>query len=390
MSKIAVHHVGGRWGNQPFPISPPFEDDFVVVLYEADTDAIAGLRDAWADKRTELIIQPFCLADAEGNALLHIYSNPGLTSLRPFGTTLLQRYLHLFGVDFDFDGAGTRLLERREIETRTLDNLARAPGSALPPPDFLSLDVQGSEYEVLGGAENTLQNAVLGLVVEVEFAEMYAGQKRFQDICDFLGQRGFDFVRFLSLGEASGPAAPLGFRLGGYQSWADALFLRRPETLSSLPDEDAQLRKLCFMAIGFANMELAIECIRRLPTRASEHPAKAPTLAYERLVSGLKRAYDLAEKFYPPVFSEILPEHRMLDYARAANIEEWPAIFEGLKQFDQKYLTALEALQRTEDTEVESLLRRYEFNDQADRLNFTRRHQAHNIMQAIRAARQAS
>ena len=41
-------------------------------------------------------------------------------------------------------------------------------------------------------------------------------------------------------------------------------------------------------------------------------------------------------------------------------------------------------------TEVEALLRRYEFNEQADRLNFTRRHQAHAIMQAIRAARQTS
>ena len=103
MSKIAIHHVGGRWGNHPFPISPRFEDDFVVVLYEADTEAIAGIYDACAGRRTELIVQPFCLAAARGDATLHLYSNPVLNSLSPLGTTLDKRYLHLFGVDFDFD-----------------------------------------------------------------------------------------------------------------------------------------------------------------------------------------------------------------------------------------------------------------------------------------------
>jgi hypothetical protein len=306
------------------------------------------------------------------------------------GTALDKRYLHLFGVDFDFDGGGARLLDRHEVETHALDDLLGAPGSAVPAPDFLSLDVQGCEYEVLMGAEKALRNAVCGLIVEVEFAEMYVGQKRFQDIHDFLGQRGFDFVRFQSIGEASGPVAPLGFRLGGYQSWADALFLRRPDTLVGHPGETEKLRKLCFMAIVFGNIELAIECIKRLQSLPARKPSAAPTLAYEGAVNEFAQVYDRTEKGYPPVFSDILPEDRFLDYARASSAEQWPAIFEGLRAFGDRYLQLLDRLQQTEDTEVEALLRRYEFNEQADRLNFTRRHQAHAIMQAIRAARQTS
>jgi hypothetical protein len=41
--KIALHHVGGRSGNHPFPRLPAFAGDFVEVLYEADTDAIAAM-----------------------------------------------------------------------------------------------------------------------------------------------------------------------------------------------------------------------------------------------------------------------------------------------------------------------------------------------------------
>src|SRR5262249_31783869 len=201
--------------------------------------------EASKDQRSELIILPYCLAAAAGEGELHVYVNPGLTSLRPLRSTLRDRYLHLFGVDFDFGAAGARLLERRKIRTQALDDVLRTAEGAPPAPDFLSLDVQGCEHEVLIGAEQALRSSVCGLIVEVEFAEMYSGQKRFQEICDFLGERGFDFVRFQSIGEASGSAAPLGFRLGGGQSWADALVLRGAEAVRGRGDEGEQPRKVC-------------------------------------------------------------------------------------------------------------------------------------------------
>ena len=64
-SKIVLHHVGGRWGNQPFPVPPRFERDFVRVLYEADADAIDGIREATKDLKSQVIIVPACLAEAD-------------------------------------------------------------------------------------------------------------------------------------------------------------------------------------------------------------------------------------------------------------------------------------------------------------------------------------
>jgi hypothetical protein len=51
-TRYAIHHVGARWGDGPFPRPAAFSDDFVHVLYEGDVDGLPGpaetreLRDA--------------------------------------------------------------------------------------------------------------------------------------------------------------------------------------------------------------------------------------------------------------------------------------------------------------------------------------------------------
>src|SRR5665213_2592416 len=255
-SKFVLHHVGGRWGNRVFPLLPRFERDFVNVLYEADSDAIPGIYEACKNQQSELIVLPFCLAEGDSDATLNLYLNSGLTSLRSFSAALKDRHLHLFGVDFDFGGAGARLLKRKTIATRSLDSVLASSGDACPAPDFLSLDVQGTEYEVLAGARNVLRDKVCGVIAEVEFGEMYVGQKRFQDVYDLLREFGFEF-------------------------------LRRPDSIPTKGKNYADmLRKLCFVAIVFGNIELAIDCLGLLRQLApSEAHASSDVLADAALLA---------------------------------------------------------------------------------------------------------
>ena len=377
-SKIALHHVGGRWGNHPFPRLPAFAGDFVEVLYEADTDAIAAIHETGKNRPGELIVIPACLADRDGDGLLHIYVNPGLTSLREFNRILDHRYQNLFGVDFDFGDDGARLLQKRKVATRRLDSLIAAQPAPCPPPDFLSLDVQSGEHEVLLGARDVLDRNICGLIVEVEFGEMYVGQRRFQDVYDLLDDAGFDFVRFLAIGETS-VWAPLGFRGDGYRDFADALFLRRCDRV---PRDDIgrreMLTKLCFFALTFGVVELAVQCITAL------HGAALPQArAYERFVAACRDVYERDAKLLPPLFSAILPPHRMADYSAAADFQQWPEIFEGLRGFDAAYLRQLKRYERRADSEFEALLRRHGLADVALAVKRKRRGQARNIRWAI-------
>jgi FkbM family methyltransferase len=375
-SKIALHHVGGRWGNHPFPRLPAFASDFIEVLYEADTDAIAAIHETRKGRSGELIVISDCLADRDGEGLLHIYVNPGLTSLRELNRVLDRRYQNNFGVDFDFGIDGARILQKRKIATRRLDGLIAAQPAPCPPPDFLSLDVQSGEYEVLLGARDALDHTICGLIVEVEFGEMYVGQRRFQDVYDLLDGAGFDFVRFLAIGESS-VRAPLGFRGDGYQDFADALFLRRCD---HVPHDDAgrALTKLCFFALSFGVVELAIQCLAAL------HGATLPDArAYERFVATCRDIYERDAKLFPPLFSAILPPHRVADYSAAAGFQQWPEIFEGLRRFDAAYLRQLKRYERRADSELEALLRRHGLADVAATVKRKRRSQARNIRWAI-------
>ena len=100
-------------------------------------------------------------------------------------------------------------------------------------PDFLKLDTQGSELDILQGAMTTLQSC-LGIEVEVEFREMYKSQPLFGDLSKFLLDNEFDFVDFVAFGKWE-RSRPDGLRTFlGELIHADALFLRSPESAVGL------------------------------------------------------------------------------------------------------------------------------------------------------------
>jgi len=100
-------------------------------------------------------------------------------------------------------------------------------------PDFLKLDTQGSELDILQGATATLHSC-LGIEVEVEFREMYQSQPLFGDLSKFLLDNEFDFIDFVAFGKWE-RSRPDGLRTFlGELIHADALFLRSPESAVDL------------------------------------------------------------------------------------------------------------------------------------------------------------
>ena len=378
-SKIVLHHVGGRWGNHPFPRLPAFAGDFVEVLYEADTDAIAAIQEAGknrpkrADRYSGL---PGRHATAKACCIFtSIRASPRCVSSVAPSTIAIRTHSASTSISATTAPGFCKSAKLRRAASTASSRRSRAP---CPPPDFLSLDVQSGEYEVLLGARDALERSICGLIVEVEFGEMYVGQRRFQDVYDLLDGAGFDFVRFLSIGETS-VRAPLGFRGDGYQDFADALFLRRCDRVPrDAADRGEMLTKLCFFALTFGVVELAVQCLAAL------HGATLPQArAYERFVAACRDVYERDAKLLPPLFSAILPPLRFADYSAAANFQQWPEIFEGLRGFDAAYLRQLKRYERRADSEFEALLRRHGLADVASTVKRKRRSQARNIRWAI-------
>ena len=107
-----------------------------------------------------------------------------------------------------------------KIDADSLDNCHK------DEVDFIKIDVQGGELNILKGAENLLKNT-LGIELEIEFVQIYKNQPLFGEIQEWLTLKDFEFIDFLSL-----------YRWGrrnldgnGQCVFTDALFLKIPEKI---------------------------------------------------------------------------------------------------------------------------------------------------------------
>ena len=104
------------------------------------------------------------------------------------------------------------------VDSVTIDSLK------IPEMDFIKIDIQGGELNVLKGAKKSLKKTI-GLEIEVEFIELYKEQPLFGDLTKFLKSKNLEFIDFVNLcrWERTGHN---GF---GQCVFGDALFLKTPE-----------------------------------------------------------------------------------------------------------------------------------------------------------------
>jgi len=133
--------------------------------------------------------------------------------------------------------------------------------------DFIKLDIQGSELDALEGADKSLRN-VLGVEVEVEFMHLYAGQPLFGSVHKFLEDRGFEFVDFINLCRWERDSLT-GL---GQLVFADALFLKAPETVMNMNLPETDVKKYLSILYIYNRFDLIEKCF-------SQHPNLKNSLA---------------------------------------------------------------------------------------------------------------
>lgn len=155
------------------------------------------------------------LADRTGELPFYLTRMPGCSSLRQPNQELLGDY----PASVIFDLVGTT-----SISVTTLDTMIEQ--QAVPVPDFLKLDTQGFEFEILSGAVRCL-DSVSAIELEAQFKPMYKGQALLADIKDFLEGHGFILRSLIPNGPYEGEMLEV-----------DAYFSRRP----ALDDKLALIR----------------------------------------------------------------------------------------------------------------------------------------------------
>jgi FkbM family methyltransferase len=215
-------------------LSPSFE---IVV---ADVGSAGGLAKRWAPaaevvapllfdpreggherREGRARVFPVALAAGPGVARLNLTALGNMSSTLTPNAALLAR--------FRKKPAHTRLVGCAEMPADSLDNVARAAGVAV---DVLKVDTQGSELEILRGAEASLRSSIFFAEVEVSFLERYRGQVLADGVICHLRERGFELVdlyrpkRYRHANSAGVANVSLGAgQRAGRLAYADAWFM---------------------------------------------------------------------------------------------------------------------------------------------------------------------
>jgi FkbM family methyltransferase len=153
-------------------------------------------------------IHNFGLAGTPGNHKLYVTREPMASSLRPPNPDVTKRY---YRADI-FD-----VVAETSVACQTLDGLAEA--NLIPDRiDYLKIDTQGSECDILRGGRHLLQQTSI-ITCETEFVQLYKDQPLFADVAGELARAGFRFIDFTD-----------GEIIRGKRIWADALFAKPAAT----------------------------------------------------------------------------------------------------------------------------------------------------------------
>ena len=157
---------------------------------EAECRRLNQAAAAGPDPWRSLTYLPYALAGKAGQRTLFITERGGTSSLLepvPGAGGKFSRPESYYKVVRKLEG----------VPCRTLDQAAKDLN--LEHLDFLKIDVEGMEYEVLRGGELVLADQVLGLRIEAGFVRLRRGQRPFHEMDALLRDLGFQPMRFMEL-----------------------------------------------------------------------------------------------------------------------------------------------------------------------------------------------
>lgn len=221
---LVAADIGARGGFEPDLLPLAFAVD--AIGFEPEPTAFAALSSSgpWRSLRH----LPVAIGGTNGQRILHVTTDNQSTSLLEPDPAAIA--------EFDKPQFVT-VTKTLNVETRTLDEALS--GAGVGRVDYLKLDIEGAELEVLRAAPRIV-GGLLALKVEVTFLPMRRDQALARHIESHLAGHGFrlmDFIRpahwrrdgYIIHPQISGGTIPYS---RGQLIHGDYLFFRAPDTIT--------------------------------------------------------------------------------------------------------------------------------------------------------------
>jgi FkbM family methyltransferase len=242
--------VGARFG-----LEEPWEsnrDCVDVISFEPDKEEYEVLS---KKQMTRDKVLPYALFNEQKKINLNLTRSRGSSSIFQPNSSFLKKFPDVERFEVE---------ATEEVQATTLDILYR--NKKLQKLDFIKLDTQGAELDILRGGEKLINDNIIGLQIEVEFKRLYIGQPLFSDIDNYISNN-FELELFdirkttwkYNEGVNVGPKK-------GQLIFGDALYFREPYSLlnwcSNFLEDEARNKILmaCFMGLlyGYPDYSLCL------------------------------------------------------------------------------------------------------------------------------------
>lgn len=173
------------------------------------------------------------------------------------------------------------------LDADTLDN--QLSQHQIDNIDFIKLDTQGYELDILKGSTHTIDQ-VIGVETEVEFIPMYENQPLFGDMNTFMTDKGFELIDLRRYYMQRDNSKQYSSHHKGQLVFADALYLRPPETLATSKDETKIIHAIMiYFAYGYYDLA---ETLCTIAT-ALGHLSTKPSQIIQRFLDKQKNGFRL-------------------------------------------------------------------------------------------------
>lgn len=255
---IVVVDVGARsgvqaiWEKARYPV--------LVLGFEPDAEECDALNARTPDASDHLVQAryfPWALAEDRSQRSLYLYKDRRLSSFYLPNEALLSQ----FPVPRLLSEGAFSVDAKVDLDCISLDEFCQR--EKVGKVDFIKLDTQGSELEILRGGDKAL-DGVFGIAVEVEFSPLYAGQPLFGDIDAYLRSKGFSLFDLNRHWWKR--SAEQGVESRGQVMFADAIYLRDPALSSSalywdnLRSDPSAIERMVALScvLGYSDFALAL------------------------------------------------------------------------------------------------------------------------------------
>lgn len=280
-----------------------------IALTLVDVGSAGGLKDRWQLLRGR--VHSYCFDPREEAT---VRQEPGRTVLpyavgRETGVAefLTTRFGNMSSILQPNAEVLCRFQDREyKAEVVSVDKLpVRRIDDVVPGPaaDALKVDAQGSELDILIGAQTLLRSGLLLAEIEVSFFERYIGQPLFGEIAAFMRSHGFELFDFYYLHHyyRTNRLMLRKYQIipdsrSGQIAYADAIFFLSDAAfrayLDGLPadGQSAVLAKFLLLLLIYGKFDCALQLFDERQLLLSESVRKTFTTFFSALPPGRRRS----------------------------------------------------------------------------------------------------